>query len=135
MEPHAEGFLARWHAAVAGRDGEAIASLLADDVSVGAPPYWGRLEGKPLVGHLLGVIADTIEGFMYHREWVSGRELALEFTGRVEGKLLQGVDLVTLGEDGRITRLDVMIRPLNTLVALRDKVAERMAEYLAAQAG
>jgi hypothetical protein len=61
---------------------------------------------------------------------VDGRELALEFTGEVDGMGLQGIDLVTLGDDGRIARLDVMIRPLNTLTVLRDKVAERMAPIL-----
>jgi hypothetical protein len=131
--PDTAAFLERWHAAVAGRDRDAIAGLLADDVSIGAPPYWSRLEGKALVGHLLGVIVDTIADFTYHRQWVSGRELALEFTGTVGGKELQGIDLITLADDGRIARLDVMIRPLNTLTALRDRVAERMAEYLAGQ--
>jgi SnoaL-like domain len=130
-----QAFLARWHAAVAARDKTAIVDALADDVSLGAPPYWTRLEGKPVVGHLLGVIVDTIQGFTYHREWVSGRELALEFTGEVDGRQLQGIDLVTLADDGRIARLDVMIRPLNSLTVLRDRVATRMAEYLAAREG
>jgi 2,4-dienoyl-CoA reductase (NADPH2) len=55
------------------------------------------------------------------------RELALEFRGRVGGLELQGVDLITLDDQGRITNLDVMIRPINTLLALRDRVAARMA--------
>lgn len=120
-------FLTRWHRVVAEKDVDDLAALLAEDVALGAPPYWSRLEGKPIVQKLLGVILETIEGFTYHRQWISGRELALEFRGRVDGLELQGIDLVTLDEAGRIAQLDVMIRPINALLALRDRVALRMA--------
>jgi hypothetical protein len=88
---------------------------------------WGRLEEKAIVQKLLGVIVETIEGFTYHRQWANGGELALEFCGRVGGLELQGIDVITLDDAGRIAQLDVMIRPINALLALRDRVAERMA--------
>ena len=73
----------------------------------------------------------TIEGFTYHREWAQGRELALEFRGRVGETELQGIDLITLDAEGRIQNLDVLMRPVNGIVALRERIAPRMAEYLA----
>jgi len=94
-----------------------------------SPPRGDR--GRDLVHHLLGLIVVTIEGFSYHREWQDGRELALEFTGRVDGLDLQGIDLIRLDERQRIQSLDVMIRPINAVVALRDSIAPRMAVYLA----
>jgi hypothetical protein len=127
MPADAAAFLTTWHRIVATRDLDALARVLGDRVSIGAPPYWQRLEGKPLVHKLLGVILDTIEDFTYHREWTSGRELALEFHGRVAGRRLQGIDLITLDDENRIASLDVMIRPLNALEELRDRVAPRMA--------
>ena len=127
MPTDPQAFLARWHRVVAEKDLGGLADLLAEDVALGAPPYWSRLEGKPIVYRLLGIIVETIEGFTYHRQWVDGRELALEFRGRVDGLELQGIDLVTLDDAGRIARLDVMIRPINALLALRDRVAARMA--------
>ncbi len=45
---------------------------------MGAPPYWNRLQGRDLIGHLLGHVVDIVEDFTYHREWIDGRELALE---------------------------------------------------------
>jgi hypothetical protein len=123
----AERFLARWHQIVKTRDLDALGGILAEDVSVGAPPYWQRLEGRTLVHRLLGVIIQTIEDFTYYREWVAGAELALEFRGHVGERQLQGIDLITLDADGRVKSLDVMIRPLNALIALRDQVAPRMA--------
>jgi len=130
-----EGFLTEWHRIVRERDLPALAALLAPDVELGAPPYWEPLRGAPLVQHLLGLILETIEGFTYHREWKMGRELALEFRGRVGELELQGIDLISLDDSGRIRRLDVPMRPVNAVTALREAIAPRMAAYLAKQNG
>jgi hypothetical protein len=127
----ADRFLPEWHRIVAERDLAALGAVLAPDVTLGAPPYWSKLAGRELVQHLLGLVVNTIEGFTYHREWRDGVELALEFRGRVGEIELQGIDLVTLDAEGRIRNLDVLMRPLNGIAALRDRIAPRMAEYLA----
>ena len=126
-----DAFLTEWHRIVAERDLDALANVLADDVAIGAPPYWQKLRGRDLVAHLLGRIVHTIEGFTYHREWISDRELALEFTGHVGDHQLQGIDLITLDAHGRIANLDVLMRPINAVTALRDVIAPQMADYLA----
>jgi hypothetical protein len=128
------GFLDEWHRIVAEKDVDALRGVLAPDVTLGAPPYWRKLEGREIVQHLLGLIVDTIEGFTYHREWQDGRELALEFSGRVGALELQGIDLISLDERLRIRNLDVMIRPINAAVALREAIAPRMATFLAGRA-
>jgi len=133
MPDTADRFLDAWHEAVAARDTASLEPLLAEAVSIGAPPYWQKLEGRPLVHFLLGLILETIENFTYHREWVDGRELALEFTGSVDGLDLQGIDLITLGADGRIANLDVLIRPANAVSALIARVAPRMQKHLAGE--
>ena len=119
-------FLAEWHRLVGAKDLAALPRVLADDVTIGAPPYWRKLEGRDVGAFLLGVILTTIDDFTYHREWVQGAELALEFRGRVGDRELQGIDLITLDDAGRIRNLDVLIRPINALLALRDRVTARM---------
>ena len=131
----AEAFLERWHPIVRERDVPALATVLAPGIELGAPPYWERLRGAPVCHHLLGLILETIEGFRYHREWIDGRELALEFTGRVGELDLQGVDLITLDTEGHILRLDVVIRPVNSVNALIAAIAPQMAAFLAKQGG
>jgi hypothetical protein len=133
MPDDSDRFLDAWHRAVADGDMGALEALLADDVTLGAPPYWAKLEGRPTVIFLLGLILETIEGFTYHREWQSERELALEFRGRVGGLDLQGIDLITLDERGRIANLDVLIRPVNAVQALIASVAPKMQAHLAAR--
>jgi hypothetical protein len=124
-----EEFLAKWHPLVIGRDLIALEKILAEDVSMGAPPYWDKLNGRPIVHHLLGLIINTIEDFTYHREWCEGRELALEFTGHVGSLDLQGIDLITLDGEGRIANLDVLMRPMNAVAKLQEIVAPQMTKF------
>ena len=127
-------FLDKWHQLVENRDLAALEKILAEDVTMGAPPYWDKLQGRSLVQHLLGLIIITIDDFTYHREWHTdlsgGDEIVLEFMGHVGEMDLQGVDLITLNERGELQNLDVMIRPMNALEALRDIVAPKMMEFL-----
>jgi hypothetical protein len=125
MSGPADRFLASWHRIVAEHDLVALGAALAEDVTLGAPPYWKKLQGREVVGHLLGLIVHTLEDFTYHRE------LALEFRGHVGAKELQGIDLITLDDSGRIANLDVLMRPANAIEALREAVAPQMAAFLA----
>ena len=125
------GFLTEWHRIVSEKDTSALAQVLAEDVSLGAPPYWDKLRGRKIVQHLLGLIVHTIDGFTYHREWRNGREFALEFSGRVGDRELQGIDLISLDERLRISNIDVLMRPVNAVVALRELIAPQMAAFLA----
>jgi hypothetical protein len=124
-------FLAEWHRIAAERDLAALREVLADDVSIGAPPYWQRFAGRDVVHQLLGIIVTTIEGFTYHREWQQGRELALEFSGRVDGLELQGIDLITLDDRFAIAKLDVLMRPIRAISALQELVAPQMTAFFA----
>ncbi|MFT4570663.1 MAG: hypothetical protein ACI8TX_000721 [Hyphomicrobiaceae bacterium] len=123
-------FLERWHQIVLEKDIDAIGGMLADDITIGAPPYWGHLEGHDLVGRLLKLILQTIEGFTYHREWRDGVELALEFRGKVGKTELQGVDLITLNEDGKVANIDVLMRPENAISELRGVIGPQMEKLL-----
>ncbi len=129
--PEVDRFLDEWHRIVREQDVSAIADILADDVTMGAPPYWNRLDGKELVAFLLGLILETIEDFTYRRQWRSGRELALEFAGQVDGHNLQGIDLITVNEDGLLAAIDVPMRPINTIEHLREVIGPRMQKYIA----
>jgi hypothetical protein len=119
-----------WHRIVAEKDRAGLERVLAEDVTVGVPPYWQKLHGRAIAVHLLNLIIHTIEEFTYHREWHNGRELALEFTGNVGDVQLQGIDLITLDEQGIITNLDVLMRPVNAIIELRGVIAPQMAAFL-----
>jgi hypothetical protein len=127
----ADRFLTEWHRIVSEKDLPGLTGVLAEDVSLAAPPYWEAFRGRVIVQHLLGLILDTIEGFTYHREWQSGSEYALEFTGTVSRLNLQGIDLISLNDRSEIQKLDVLIRPANAVEALREVVAPQIGAFLA----
>ena len=134
-----EVFLSKWHRLVAERDLDALERILSENVTMGAPPYWDKLSGRPIVHHLLGLIINTIEDFTYHREWHDDSrgagEIALEFHGHIGDLTLQGIDLITLDDRGQLENLDVMIRPINTLEQLRNIIAPQMIEFLQKNTG
>jgi hypothetical protein len=123
-------FLEAWHRMVAERDLDALGRLLADDITLAPPPYWQKLEGHALVHYLVGLILQTIEGLSYQREWRDGNELALEFSGRVGKHDVQGMDLITLNDAGRVQNLDVLIRPHDAVAALIEVIRPKMVAYL-----
>ena len=135
MSHTTDDWLTRWHRIVSERDMKALREVLAEDVTMGAPPYWNKLQGRDVVHHLLGLIVDTIEEFTYHREWRDGAELALEFRGHVGDRELQGIDLISLDASGRVSNLDVLMRPVNAIIELRGVVAPQMAAFLEERAG
>lgn len=129
-----ETFLEEWHLIVAEQDLDALHTLLLEDVTIGAPPYWTRLEGRRIVHRLLSIILETIEGFTYYREWRDGNELALEFRGKVGDLDIQGIDLISLDGDGRIRNIDVLMRPTNAILRLQEIVGPKMTEFLSGSA-
>jgi hypothetical protein len=135
MGADAQAFLKQWHRIEVQRDIAAIEGLLAEGVSLGAPPYWTKLQGRRMVNHLLGLILQTIEGFTYHREWMDGAELALELTGRVGDMDVQGIDLISLDDENKVWNVDVMIRPVNAVIALQKIISPKMEAFLTGGAG
>lgn len=51
----------------------------------------------------------------------------LEFENVIEGIKLNGVDIITFAEDGRITRFKVMVRPLKAINMLHRLMGEQLA--------
>ena len=77
---------------------------------------------------LQGVI-DTVEGFTYRQQWIDGNDIILEFTGTVDGKGLVGIDKITLGDDGRMVRIEVLMRPLNTLIEFAGRMRDHALAF------
>ena len=70
--------------------------------------------------------------FTYHRHFVSDdrRSLVLEFTAKVDGVDIQGVDIIKLNEQGQAEDFKVMVRPPAGIKRL--KVSHRAAQLCVA---
>ena len=121
-----DDLLTRWHQFVSDRDVAHLSDLLADEVVFRPPTYWKTRQGKPTTMLLLSTVMGVFEDFEYHRQWINDDSWALEFSARIGEFELKGVDLMRI-ENGQIVDLEVLIRPPNAVLALRNEMGERLA--------
>ncbi|TYK49400.1 nuclear transport factor 2 family protein [Actinomadura decatromicini] len=118
--------------AVEAKDLAAIAGALDPGIEFLSPVMVKPYLGRDSVMALLGVLLEVFEEFRYTDELVSRPPdvpaQALVFSARVAGKAVQGLDLLRFGEDGLVTGLTVMVRPLPAAMTLARVVGRRMEE-------
>ncbi len=116
-------------AALEARDVEAAAAVLDDDVVFNSPIVFKPSVGKDAAAVVLAAVGRVFEDFAYEAELMSedGRDHALMFRARVDGRDIQGCDFLHHGEAGLVDRLTVMVRPLSGALALRDRMAAQLA--------
>ena len=124
-----QSFLRDWHAAVDKRDAALMHSIVAEGCELHSPVVWKPTADKDYLLHILQGVINLVEGFSYRQEWVDGNEVILEFTGTVDGKGLVGIDKITLNDDGKMVRIEVLIRPLNTLLQFAERMREHALAY------
>ena len=125
--------LAAWHAYMAGGgDPQALRDLLAEDAIFHSPVVHTPQDGRDKVFAYLHAASHVLggENFRYLREIVDGNQACLEFQSELDGIQINGVDIITWDELGKINDFKVMVRPLKAI----NKVWEKMAAMLAAQA-
>jgi hypothetical protein len=123
--------LTEWHRIVATGDLSALEDLLHDDVVFHSPVVHTPIAGRPMTSLYLAGAYHVLAGgrFRYVREVVGEHDAVLEFVTEVDGIHVNGVDMITWNDDGRITDFKVMIRPKKAF----DLVHGKMAELLAAE--
>ena len=115
--------------AVEAHDMAAAVALLSEDVVFRSPVVFRPYEGRDAVAPILHAVAEVFEDFRYVREIGAddAADHALVFRARVGDRELEGVDLLHVGDDGRIDELVVMLRPLNATLAVAEAMRARLA--------
>jgi hypothetical protein len=129
-----------WHRHLRGELPGGLDAILADDVVFLSPIVFSPQRGKAITKLYLNAAGATIgEGskqsaaadpneqratkFRYVKEVLSGRHAVLEFETELEGKYVNGIDMLTCDDAGRITEFKVMIRPLQAIQLLHRQMA------------
>ncbi len=115
-----------FRAAVESRDLARMEAALAPDVVFRSPVVFKPYEGRETVMHLLTAVIQVFEDFQYVDELEGERTHALIFKARVGDREVEGIDHLTIGDDGLVTQLVVMVRPLSGLTALAQAMAEQL---------
>jgi hypothetical protein len=120
-----EAFLRAWHSTFEAREVALLAPWISDAVVLLSPAVFKPFEGKEEVTALLADVLAALAEYRITRAWVDGGDLLLEFDGKVGALSLQGIDRITLDDEGKIAELRVFIRPFKALVAVMTAVVER----------
>ena len=134
LQGAAAASLQKWYVMAAQGDLSELGSILHPKAVFRSPMAHTPYPGAQVVQFILGTVIKVFEDFVYHRELVSadGLSVVLEFSAKVNGKDLKGIDLVQFDADGKITEFEVMVRPLSGLQALGDEMSKRVAPFMAA---
>lgn len=117
-----------FRAAVEAEDAAALAVCFTEDATFSSPAVFEPYRGRQAAMMVLGAVMQVFEDFRYVGAFVGedAREI-LEFRTRVGDKEVQGIDLLTFDEDGLVTDLTVMLRPLRGLEAAVAAIGRRLA--------
>jgi len=123
--------VAAWHAYMqSGGDADLLAAQLAEEPVFHSPVVHTPQVGKAKVMLYLLSAAKVLgnDSFRYVREVVEGNDALLEFTAEIDGIHINGIDLITFDDAGKIQDFKVMVRPLKAV----NKLWEMMAAQLQA---
>lgn len=121
----------QFRTAVEARDTKAVEALLADDVVFISPVAFKPYVGKAVTAAILRGVLRVFSEFRYEREIADGEHSALVFRTKVGDTEVQGCDFITVGADGLITELMVMVRPLRGAQALAEAMGAQFDQILA----
>jgi hypothetical protein len=130
----------KWHLHMKGQLPGGLDELLDDNVVFISPIVFTPQEGKAITKLYLQAAGQTLPGekktsgsptnddktFRYIKEVLSGSTAVLEFETYVKGKYVNGIDMITCNEQGKITEFKVMIRPLQAINLVHKQMGEML---------
>lgn len=127
-----EKCIAQWHEYILGKKAGALENLIADDCVFISPIVFTPQKGKDITIAYLRAAGGTLGGqgvpgegkpsadsgkFKYTKEVLAGNHAVLEFETEMDGKYVNGIDIITCNDEGKIIEFKVMIRPLQAVNA------------------
>jgi hypothetical protein len=131
----------KWHEHIKGEFPGGFDELLADDVIFYSPIVFSPQKGKDLTTLYLMAAGNTFGGdqsrdgtlqessFKYTKEVLDGNQAILEFETQIDGKYVNGVDIITFNSEGKISEFKVMIRPLQAVNIIHEKMQEMLKQF------
>lgn len=117
-----------WHRLVRTGDAAGLHDLLAEDAVFHSPVVHTPQRGRKLAQGYLAAAFKVFfnESFRYVREVREGRHAMLEFQTEIDGIVVNGVDMISWNDEGRITDFKVMLRPLKAINLIHQKMAQML---------
>ena len=138
-----EKCIENWHAHLRGEFQGGLDELLAEDVVFYSPIVFTPQKGKEVTKMYLSAAGTTFSEdssqdgaaklsdskFHYTKQVLAGNQAVLEFESEVQGKYVNGVDIIECNAEGKIIEVRVMVRPLQAVNLMHQQmkaILERM---------
>ena len=127
----------KWYEVMKSKDVNMLDELLAEDVVFYSPVVFTPQKGKDITKMYLmaagGVFGEGTKeevsdsnkkqtNFKYIKELIGEKFALLEFESEIEGIYVNGVDLISWNEEEKITEFKVIVRPLQAVNMLHQKM-------------
>jgi ketosteroid isomerase-like protein len=120
---------ARFRACVERGDIDAAAELFTADAVFHSPVAHRPYQGREALRRVLHAAFSVFEDFRYVAAFAgtgAGDGHVLRFAAQVDGRDVDGVDILVSGPDG-LTELTVMVRPYSAATALKERIGALLA--------
>ena len=97
--------LDKWYSYIKSHDHAALWELLHPDAVFESPVVHTPQRGRDITFKYLSSAVKVLggPGFSFVGEWRSETGAVVEFEGEIDGIRINGVDMITVGDDGQIT--------------------------------
>ncbi|MDT5096882.1 MAG: hypothetical protein QOC76_619 [Mycobacterium sp.] len=121
--------IARWIDIIENGRTSELESLLAEDAVFYSPAVFSPQKGRDTTLAYLTAAAKVFgdTDFHYVQKWYGERSAILEFAATIDGKYVNGIDMIHWNDAEQIVSVKVMVRPFKGLQALMPKMAELLA--------
>ncbi len=133
-----ETTIENWHRHLRGELPGGLDELLHDDCIFWSPVVFSGQEGKELTKMYLeaaynvfpgaaesepGPAAASTGGFRYVKQVLQGHHAVLEFESMLGDTVVNGVDIITCDDEGKIIEFKVMLRPRRAVEVMHAQMA------------
>jgi hypothetical protein len=132
-----------WHAHTRRELDGGLDAILHPDVVFPSPVVFTPQVGREITKLYLNAAGGTLGGgdktaeeraadaasgaaFKYTKEILSGNHAMLEFETTMDGKVVNGVDIITCDDDAMITEFKVMVRPLQGVQIVHQQMMDML---------
>lgn len=124
--------LETWHEILEQGQPERLVEILAEDCVFFSPVVHTPQAGRELTQLYLSAALQVFnDNFHYVKQVVTDQHAVLEFQCELDGIVVNGVDIMTFDEAGKIVEFKVMVRPLKAINLLHARMKAMLEQFAA----
>ena len=116
-------------------DRDGLTEALAEDVVFRSPVVYKPYEGREATMAVLEAVSQVFEDFAYVDKLEGSASAALIFRAKVGDREIEGLDHLSFDEEGRVSELRVMVRPMSGMNVLADAMRRQLEKLGVAPPG